>query len=76
MANLPNDKLTFLISALLFENDGTNPKPTLQIAKEIFGPKGTCKMINSALYSMKKDGQIDLIADEGGRNSRWYRRSV
>lgn len=47
------------------------PMKTLNISKVIFGQKATCKDINPLLYSMLKQGLLDKISDEGGKNPRW-----
>jgi len=45
---------------------------TLAIAKEIAGPKATCKTVNPILYKLMRDGKVFKCADENGVNPHWY----
>lgn len=60
------------ITASLLATSSENPKPTLDIAKEVFGPAATCKMANSYLYHLQKMNFVNKICEENGKNPRWY----
>jgi len=52
--------------------EGKNdPVRTIDIAKQVYGPKATKKSINPSLYRLQKEGKIVKIAEENGANPRW-----
>jgi len=51
--------------------DKSEPIPTLNIAKFVFGKDATTKEVNPTLYKMASQGLITKIANENGSKPRW-----
>jgi len=45
--------------------------PTLEIAKGLYGPTASKKMINPTLYKLERQGIIEKTALENGAQPRW-----
>lgn len=44
---------------------------TLEISKAVFGKGSTKKMINTHLYSLLKQGQVEKQAEDDGTKPQW-----
>lgn len=47
------------------------PTRTIDIAKNIIGPKATKKDVNPTLYAMERQGLVVKTAKENGGDPRW-----
>jgi hypothetical protein len=66
---LPDDELrTRLVEHV---RQSTQPVPTLALARAVYGPQATRKMVNPALYSLERKGVLRKVAEDNGTNPRW-----
>lgn len=63
-----NSKHEKILSLLREEKE---PVPTLQLAKHVYGKSGKTSDINPDLYSLQKQGLINVIKNEKGAGPRW-----
>lgn len=47
------------------------PVRTIEIAKQVCGPKATKKSINPSLYRLQREGKVEKVAEKNGANPRW-----
>jgi hypothetical protein len=66
---LPDEELRTRLVELVCQS--TQSVPTLTLARAIYGPQATRKLVNPALYSLERKGVIRKVAEENGTNPRW-----
>ena len=54
-----------------FLKNQLEPVPPLVISKEVYGKKGTKKMINPELYALQREGILQKVANKDGTKPLW-----
>lgn len=65
---MDNEYIQLQILTFLQDKDFT---PTVEISKAVFGKGATKKMINTHLYSLLRQGQLEKESEEDGTKPRW-----
>jgi hypothetical protein len=66
---LPEEELKTRLVDLV--RASTAPVPTLTLARAVYGPTATRKLVNPALYSLERKGVLRKVAEDNGTNPRW-----
>lgn len=66
---LPDEELKTRLVELVRQS--SQPVLTLTLARAIYGPTATRKMVNPALYALERKGLLHKMAEENGTNPKW-----
>lgn len=65
----PNERLKTQLLGILRRS--RQPVPTLELARAVYGPSASKRMVNPSLYSLLSQGRVSKITDIGDVNPHW-----